>query len=556
MNKKILLKLSLIFIGIAAIKVILSFFMNGPYIFSDEPCAIQRAVYFANNFKLESCANILELGSKSPHPLYSIFIAPIYLLTGGTTAYYIVLALNSLLVSSLIYPLFSIFNKFLKNDKLAIFGSIIILFLPQIVVYEKMVMTESIFAVISIWFLHFYINSFDNNKKSKRNKLLSVILGIMAALSRPFGFIFPIAIAINEFFLSQNRKMVALIYLPLAAILTAITLTILTPEAVTTFDTNVALIDKELLASFVVVLQAIKSQINSFTLATLLIPTIIFFTYIFKKDSKDLNNIKIFLLSIIILNFLISTNHIHSYFVQGLHPGMLTRYINISLIFIFIFAFIFIFKYKKFEFNKSNITIIAISVIALTIPEISHIKHTLNLDLSTFYDTTTSTKDNLVTLNRTLILPIVGITALMAGLTLKNKKKWLSGTLAAVLLAQGIYLYAWNINFSSFTSETVDYFRDTEESILFLGNQTDINPISFNYWKLLVLSENNINFKYFMGAKYSNTPLTLTPEELNLLQNEYTYIVSRYKLDLPIIKTISPLGTGSVESLNEYIYKL
>jgi len=187
--------LILLFLIIFLIKSIISLYYQGIYFFSDEGCISKIGIHLANNFELKTCKEITNAPVGEPLPIYSILLSTVYLFFRGIKSYHAILILNSFIIASLTFPLFSIIKKFIKNNKINFLIIFTTLFLPQIIIYEKTYMTETLFVVINIWFLYFYIKSFEKNKL--RNKIFSLLLALLGTFTRPFGFIMILAMTTN-----------------------------------------------------------------------------------------------------------------------------------------------------------------------------------------------------------------------------------------------------------------------------------------------------------------------------------------------------------------------
>ncbi|MBD3361133.1 hypothetical protein GF366_05030 [Candidatus Peregrinibacteria bacterium] len=561
MNKKTYLNLIILFALILTAKVIISLFMQGPFVFSDEACILLKAKHFAETLEIKkTCAELLQIPAGEPLPLYSIIISPLFLFLKGTKAYHGILILNSLLISSLVFPLYSIFKKFLRNNKIIFLYILLILLLPQIVIYEKMLMTECLFIVINIWLLYFYLKSFERNKHSKINKFAAILLSILATLTRPFGFIVPSALVINEIIRNKNRKLLALVYIPLTVILISLIL-YKYPHFIDFINIKAKILqDPETLWGM---LKAVKDQINSFTVTTFLAPLIIFFTYITKKDSKPLNDIKYYLIALISLNFIITALlHSENYSINQLEIGLLTRYINISIILIFIFSLIFLQKYKKFRLKKLNSITLLLVFASLLFIQYKYVKHALNLDISIYYHTTASTDSalealsyNLVLVKQYLVIPLLTLYFVLLALFVLNKRKILTILLSITIFIHFIFSTLWIVNFSVFKSPIFEYFRDKETNILFLGKADAITSTSYNYWKILTLSNNKLLFKRHTGADKSKEQQKLPQEVIEILKKDFNYIVTPYKFENLTLKiSTDPEKTGEFQK--EYAYKL
>lgn len=552
-NKKIKIALFALFAVVFLIKAIPAFQMQGPSIAPDEPCVVQRAIYLAENFKLEHCTNILDNLGGDTHPLYVLLIAPIYWFFSGAKAYYAILMLNALLVSTLVFPLFGIFKKFLNDYKIIFLSTIIILFLPQITIFEKSLMTETLFAVVGIWLLHFYLNTFDKSKNKLLNTILTILFIIFAGLTRPFGFMVAFAVMINELIISKDKKYVALIYLPLAAILTAITLLVILPDSIQGVAAKVDGFSKPEVGILDVGM-ALISQLNSLSVATLIAPLVLFGTYLFKDKSPYLKKIRFFLLSLILINLAISAMHLFGYYIKGRDPGLITRYINLSVIYIFIFTLIFLPKIKQFKFDRINIPFLSVLLFSLIFIRISPIKQSLNKDLISLFDLSRIYGNDLIYIKtHLLIIAGISILSLLASLIAKKKNLFLA-IIVIILMTQSIFSTTLVIKESSFPLEIYDYFKDKEVKILFLGHQKEQIPVSHNYWKLISMSTNDITLQFFNGIE-PTVKIEVPPANLIEL-TQYDYIVSRMPLNLPLVTSVEAAIIDPVVLRNEHIFEV
>ncbi|MBD3361134.1 hypothetical protein GF366_05035 [Candidatus Peregrinibacteria bacterium] len=546
-KKRTFWNLFILFELIFIIKAGLSLLLDGPFIFSDESCVIQRAIYFINNFKFETCENLTTLPSGDPQPLYSILISPIYYFTYGITAYKIATILNSLLIASLVFPLYGICKKFIKNTKYIFLIIIVTLFLSQIMAYEKTVMTESLFVVINIWLLHFYLKSFSKKRKTKIvNKLLAVILSILATLTRPFGFIVPVALAVNEIAVAKNKKKTLLFFLPFAIILTFLALFILLDHIINSIFIKINFLS--ILENWKYIFIALKNQINSFSIATALIPIIVFFTYINKKDSPHLKNIKYFLITLIFLNFAISAQHQFGYYIKNMDPVLITRYINLSIILIIFFSLIFLKRYKKFSFNKTNISIIILLLVSLFFFKDIAVKHSLNLDLSFFYESRTHLfGEDLVESKKILGTVFFPITFILFVLLVANKRKILIATLISIFIILSIHSTIWVINYAV-NSEFIDFFEKKETDISFIVKNERINNLN----KMFQLYATTKNKLYLILVDHKENGENINTLNIEEFENSKHFQKSEYAIteyEIPDLTKLYKIG-------DQYIYKI
>ncbi len=532
-------KLILLFFIIFGIKSIISFFYTGTFFFSDEACVVEKAKYFAEHFRIVHCSLAAKAPAGNPMPFYSILLSPIYLFTKGITAYHLVTILNSLLISSLVFPLFSIIKKFLKNKKHIFIIIFTILFLPQIVVFEKMLLTESIFVVINIWFLYFYSNYLSLKKQKTKNLILSIIFGIFAVFTRPFGFIVLFSMTVNELITTKNKKKAALLLIPISTISILIIFTIFPGLFPSLVNKLKSLTDIQYVFSL---LKAIKNQYNSLLITTLFAPILIFFSYFSEKTPTFLKKIRFFILTFIILNFIVSANHMHDYLLKNPDniTDLLTRYINMSIIYLYLFSFIFAFRYKKFQLSILNISIIGISLLSIATLEYQNIKHSLNLDISIFYDTQNFENSNIIQNNTILkysLLPVIGV---LFALLLVNKKKTLIALLIPIILIQSAMLYNWEkgfIDYEQSKDPVFQEFKNTELNLLILQNYSS-KIVSYSYWSTKINTNNNIRVMY-LNTNKKTLPLPDIYKNSNKEKlKDYDFIITQTYLNLPVFKTL------------------
>ncbi len=538
MKKNSTRNLILLFLTIFGIKAIISFFFTGTYFYSDEACVVQKAIYFAQNFKIETCSFIAEAPAGDPLPFYSIVISPIYLFLKGLDAYHAILLLNSLLIALLTFPLYKIIEKFIESEKINYLIIFVTLFLPQIIIYEKMLMTESIFVVANIWTLYFYMESFNKNKI--RNKSLAILFAIFAALMRPFGFIVLFAITINEFITSKSKKFALAVLLPLSIVTLLIAFSMLNGIGGALLNKFMSMTDPTFIREGI---KAMKDQVNSFTITTFLIPIILFFTYINKKDSKDLKNIKYFLLAFLFLNFLVSANHMHGYLLENNRTALLTRYINIAIIYFNLFGLIFFFRYRRFKLNTLGTIALITTMGSLFFLEYQAAKHSLNIDLSLFYNTDHFVGANIAQDNGFLAYYFPPIIFVLITLLFLNKRKLLITSLIAIFLIQSGMLYIWERDFGNKQQQdpTFQYFKETEFNILTIESYNR-RLVDFTFWRLLTLTKNDTDSIYFNDHRFDPIHPNFNSEKGKTLLGKYDYVISNFNFNLPI-ETSLPDGT-------------
>jgi hypothetical protein len=520
MNRKNILVLFFIFLGVLIVKLLIVPFIGGPYVYPDESCAFLRALFYFYNGEFESCTTMTGVVSGDPFPLYSILIYPVFYFYKAINAYYAILVLNTFIVSLLVFPLYGIFKRFLKSDYVVYFSVILTVFLPQIFLFEKMMMTEMLFFVFNIWFLYFYLKSFDG-KGAGINKVVAFLFAVFGLFTRPFGFITLIAFGVNEFILSKKKKYFFYLLIGLIAVC-VLAIYYLVPGFYESYAGRFFSFFNP--SNWLLILDAMKNQVNSYVLAAFFVPLIVFFSYVGKKDSDELKHVKWFLLIYILLNFLVSAQHIYGYFLELKNTNLLTRYINSSLIYILIFSIIFMFRYKKFEFNKSNVVLTALFVLCLVFLE-KEGKHAQNIDLSLYF------KDErdiggFITFRWFDELPFLFL-AVVSGpfyLLVKNYRKAFIWVMSGMIIIYSVFSMLWLVKFS-YTSPLTEYFIDnTGNDVLFVVPKSD--PVIPDVWKILVLGDNNFSHYVLKDEK-----------EILGLGEPFDYIVSKFDYNAEVVLT-------------------
>jgi len=477
MIKKTKQNILVLFILTLAIKIGVSFLIKDLITFPDESCVAQKAIYFAKTLHMENCQTLTNIDSGGTFPLYPLILAPIYGLFTNMTALRLALIFNSILASTLIFPLFGIFKKFTKNEKFSLIFSFIIVFSTQILTYEKMIMTELSFMIINIYLLYFYINSF-SGKHKKRNKITSITLAILAIFSRPFGFISLLALMTNEFFLAKrkHKEIIIALTIPIILIIAAIINTqipelqkLLTEELISLSplkSLSTTDINPDFTNNWKLLLISTKNLLNTLSISTFLVPLLIFITYIKSTKTGVLKKISTFLITFITLNSIIVTQHIYRYYTQGNQLELLTRYMNVSITFIFIFSIILIQKYKKLKITKPTI-ISSIILITALIFSGTVAKSAQNLDIMAFYNMalngTTRGKAHISILPILILIPI--ITLLLITSIRKNSNLYLKTLSITILIFSALNLHKLVIY--PYNSPLRDFFIEkTDQNII------------------------------------------------------------------------------------------
>jgi hypothetical protein len=142
----------LAFVFIVAIKIVLSMQFSSPFIMPDE-------VFYsdmAHNVLAGKLYTSFILQEGTTPPAYSVLLAPVFLFTQNVlTGYHLMLILNALMITSIIFPSYFILRKYCQRI-IAVGGALIIATLPIINLFPFTLMSENLFFplfVFSMWFL-------------------------------------------------------------------------------------------------------------------------------------------------------------------------------------------------------------------------------------------------------------------------------------------------------------------------------------------------------------------------------------------------------------------
>ncbi len=527
MTKKTKKKLLLFFLGILLVKVFLSLFIKNIIVYPDESCIIQKASFFAEHLALRNCGEIAHMPAGDPFPLYSILLAPIYLFSKNILAFKLTLIFNAILTSTLVFPIFQILTKFIKKEKTTFLYTFVLLFISQVLLYEKMLMSENLFLITSIWFLFFYIESFGKNKA---NKTIALIIAILSIFIRPFGFILLLAMGINEFIHTKKKTTATIIFiLTIAALFFVLQMFI--PEIGQNLYQKIASLSEP--RNILLLGKALKNQLNSLIIATFFVPLVIFVSNIGKDKSKAMKNIRYFLISFIALNFLITAQHIYNYYIRGAEQDLIIRYLNVSSFFIIFFSFIFIEKVKKIKINTAVLIILALPLLFLSYDTLNH---ALNLELSPYF----KTFDGFISGDiffKTIFLPLIFLLAIAM---IFHKRKLLIVGLISILLLNSIAIFAWQTKYTKneFEDPVFQYFINKNDNILFIEsamNKDKPKNINFNYWKILAFTDLSPTSITYNDLNKENVSLDINKDIPKEFLKNKDYIVTKYELNLPLI---------------------
>ena len=189
------------FLLLVLIKSVL-FVSSTPHLWGDE-----YAWYSVSNSLFQS--GFTDILKSSTFPIgYPLLLSIAHIFTDNKeAAYQIMIIINCILTSSILFPSFYILNKYITNVLHAYLGSILIAVLPVSILFSSNLMTENLFiplTVFSVWFLH---ESFIRNQIS-----WDIIAGISVFylyLTRDTSGVFCIIAFISAhafFFITLNKE--------------------------------------------------------------------------------------------------------------------------------------------------------------------------------------------------------------------------------------------------------------------------------------------------------------------------------------------------------------
>ena len=546
----------IIFSAFLLVNIVISFFQQVPTTHPDELCYISQARHFAENFEYLRCRELLGKNITEGAPLHSILLSPFYLLFRSQLAYRIILLVNAILLSLLIFPLTGILRHYLKNEKKVIFGLLLTLAIPQFSAYAHTLMSETYFLATNILFLYFYLKSF-GSKDTKKFKFLSLLLAITAIFLRPFGFITIFSFLISEFILSKNKKKI-LVPLLFIFILSTIPIFTLKPQLFTKVFSAIFLVFTDF-DSFKYLLYSIRDQINSFNIATITVLSVYFYTVLIQTDDEKIKTIRPYLLSFTFLNFLIGVHHIFGYYLGNLPGNLITRYINVSLVLIIVFSFIFLFKGLKPK-NKPSYFL---TILVFFLPLAAYKLIWRGVSTPTFDLFKIVILDNFY-----LHLLVPTSIILLALLCLKRIKTIMVISAIVLLTFSGYQKFGTTLVSRQYHSDDTLYafFKDREDKILIIDDKEymylsyesaileSISEADINRYKLFNNQINDFdssdNIASFFYQKSLNQVKNMDYQTLNALfkEDNYDYVVSNLNLNLDKVRKTPK--TGNIYKIN------
>jgi hypothetical protein len=177
----------LIYLGIVLIKVLLSFQIPSPFIFSDEVVYEKMAQSFFDSGRFL----IYGLPSEIYPPLYPIAISGTYLLGDITIVYPAMKIINILLASLIVFPVWLIAREFLDKEK-SLFVVILTALLPGGFIMPFTLVSENLFYPMFMLSIYLIIRS-TGGDNARWDILCGFVIGL-TVLTRMIGFVLVIGL--------------------------------------------------------------------------------------------------------------------------------------------------------------------------------------------------------------------------------------------------------------------------------------------------------------------------------------------------------------------------
>ena len=168
-------RLFVLFLLITAVKVLVSCLISSPWIYFDEP----TYGIIAHEISQGKCMVMGETMLTHPYPTgYPFLLAPAYIVgTNMHITYQMMIAINSILTSLIIFPVFWIMNHFV-NKKISFYTCCIVATLPAILSHNHLIMSENAFFLFFMVSCALIIKINKYQTISKHQFLFLILLGL------------------------------------------------------------------------------------------------------------------------------------------------------------------------------------------------------------------------------------------------------------------------------------------------------------------------------------------------------------------------------------------
>lgn len=185
--------------------MVLLFGINTPIVYHDEIFYAKFAESFFHSMDFTYQGN----PSNQYPPLYSIFISIAYLFTDPHTSYFVIMLLNGILFSTIIFPIWLLSRMFLPRNEAFCITILTSFFLPYNYSYLFTVMSENLFFPIVISSIFLLLKSIKNNSL-KYDVLCGFFFGL-AYLTKTIGvaliLIYFVCLIVSSFLKHQGHSL-------------------------------------------------------------------------------------------------------------------------------------------------------------------------------------------------------------------------------------------------------------------------------------------------------------------------------------------------------------
>lgn len=183
--EKELKKIIILYMIFVLVKMILSLFITGSSVFSDE------YVYSKLGWSIFNQAeySIHGIGVSSPVPLYPILLSISYIFSNVSLIYFFMKILNILILSATIFPIYFLSRKFL-NYKNTLILCLLAMLTPMLFNTNFYLMSENLYYPLFMTFVYFSYEALSRNCR-KRSIISGVLLGLLFLTRAISGFIIP-----------------------------------------------------------------------------------------------------------------------------------------------------------------------------------------------------------------------------------------------------------------------------------------------------------------------------------------------------------------------------
>lgn len=206
--------LLLVFIVIALVKSVLSYFISSPSIFGDEYTFAKMAQSIFNNGSF----SIHGFPTDKEPPFYPIILSLAYIFKDMTFVYTLMKVINSVVSSLIIFPAYFLTREFL-SDKKSLLTSILIGVMPFSFVFPSIIMAENLYYTLILASLFFIYKSF-TDKGYKYDILAGLFVGLSlltkvigAFIFLPILMVFAYKLFKKDFYEIKKKTVMSLIFI-------------------------------------------------------------------------------------------------------------------------------------------------------------------------------------------------------------------------------------------------------------------------------------------------------------------------------------------------------